>query len=245
MIVLKPSAEAPDNLFDEMERLIFSVVNRYWNYLKHHPAYDLDDLIQEGRLAVIEAAKTWDKLGGAAFSTWATLYIKRAVNRALGIRWRQGEGTVLPPLLASLDAPVDDAGEMFLSDLIADPAACEGWEGMAASQVQQEVREAVEQLPGDLHTIAKRHILGREPLALVAASLGLEGNQAITQKEKTLKALRKSLMPLYREYVLDIDTDWYKRKGIASFRRTHSSVVEDIAMDREGKGDSWRNMKHG
>ena len=232
-------------MHQDYDPLIYSIVNRYCSYLRYHPAYDLDDLIQEGRLAVIEAQKTWDKQGGAAFSTWATLYIKSAVNRALGIRWRQGKGAVLPPLLFSLDAPVDDAGEMFLSDLIADPAACEGWEGMAASQVQQEVREAVEQLPGDLYTIAKRHILGREPLALVAASLGLEGNQAITQKEKALKALRKALMPLYRAYVLDMDTNWYKKKGVAAFQRTHSSAVEDIVMDRERKGDSWRNMKHG
>ena len=226
------------------DHLVFSVANRYRGFLKHHPAYNLEDLIQEGRLAVLEAEKTYAPEKGA-FSTWATLYIKRAVNRALGIRWRQGEGTVLPPLLASLDAPVDDAGEMFLSDLIADPSACEGWEGMAASQVQQEVRAAVEHLPGDLHTIAKRHILGREPLALVAASLGLEGNQAITRKEKALKALRRALIPLYRAYVLDMDTNWYKKKGVSAFQRTHSSVVEDIVMVRERKGDSWRNMKHG
>lgn len=232
-------------MHQDYDPLIYSIVNRYRAFLQLHPAYDLDDLIQEGRLAVIEAQKTWDKQGGAAFTTWAALYIKRAVNRALGIRWRQGKGAVLPPLLSSLDAPVDDAGEISLSDLIADPAASEGWEGMAASQVQQEVREAVEQLPGELHTIAKRHILGREPLALVAASLGLEGNQAITRKEKALKALRRALMPLYRAYVLDMDTDWHRGKSAAAFQRTHSSVVEDIVMDRERKGDSWRNMKHG
>lgn len=231
-------------MHQDYDPLIYSIVNRYREFLLLHPAYDLDDLIQEGRLAVIEAGKTYAPEKGA-FSTWAALYIKRAVNRALGIRWRQGKGAVLPPLLASLDAPVDDAGEMFLSDLIADPAACEGWEGMAASQVQQEVRTAVEHLPGELHTIAKRHILGREPLALVAADLGLDNNQAITRKEKALKALRKALMPLYRAYVLDMDTDWHRGKSAAAFQRTHSSVVEDIVMDRERKGDSWRNMKHG
>lgn len=226
------------------DSLIYSIVNRYRGFLRYHPAYDLDDLIQEGRLAVLEAEKTYSPEKGA-FSTWATLYIKRAVNRALGIRWRQGKEAVLPPILSSLDAPADEEGEMFLSDLIADPAACEGWEGMAASQVQQEVRAAVEHLPGELHIIAKRHILGREPLALVAASLGLEGNQAITRKEKALKALRKALMPLYRAYVLDMDTDWHRGKSAAAFQRTHSSIVEDIVMDRERKGDSWRNMKHG
>lgn len=231
-------------MHQDYDLLIYSIVNRYRAFLQLHPAYDLDDLIQEGRLAVIEAGKTYAPEKGA-FSTWVTLYIKRAVNRALGIRWRQGKGAVLPPLLSSLDAPVDEEGEISLSDLIADPAACEGWEGMAASQVQQEVREAVEQLPGDLYTIAKRHILGREPLALVAADLGLDNNQAITRKGKALKALRKALMPLYRAYVLDMDTNWYKKKGVSAFQRTHSSVVEDIVMDRERKGDSWRNMKHG
>lgn len=215
--------------------LVYSIVNRYRAFLLLHPAYDLDDLIQEGRLAVIEAGKTYAPEKGA-FSTWATLYIKSAVNRALGIRWRQGKGAVLPPLLASLDAPVDEEGEISLSDLIADSAACEGWEGMAASQVQQEVREAVEQLPGDLYAIAKRHILGREPLALAAASLGLEGNQAITLKEKALKALRKALMPLYRAYVLDMDTNWYKRKSAAAFQNTRSSAVEDVALWRMERG---------
>lgn len=218
-----------------MEGLIYSIANRYRGFLRRHPAYDLEDLIQEGRLAVLAAEKTYSPEKGA-FSTWACYHIRTAINRALGIRWEKGKGTVAPPLLASLDAPMEEDEKLTLLDMIADPGACEGWEGMATSQVQQEVKEAVEQLPGVLYDIAKRHILNREPLASVAADCGLSPMQAIYKKEATLKALRKQLMPLYREYVLDMETNWYKRKSVAAILGDNSSTVEDIALWRIERG---------
>lgn len=193
--------------------------------------------MQEGRLAVLEAEKTYDPAKGATPASWAYDYIRNAVNRSLGLKWRAGQGYVLPPVPASLDAPVDQEGELMLGDVIEDPSGSEGWEDMAKQDVKREVLEAMGKLNKEQFTIAFRHILHHEPLADVAEDAGINNAQAV--KQQTIQRLRKALLPFYREYVLDMD--WYRKKGVEAFQRTHSSVVEDLVSlrtTREQRGNA-------
>lgn len=187
--------------------------------------------MQEGRMAVLEAEKTWNPEKGA-FSTWAHFYIRKAMRRCLGIS--SVNGTIRPDP-ASLDAPTDADEELTLLDLIADPDAWEGEMLALQSETRSAVQAAIDELPGNLHTIARECLLGGRPLADVARELGIQQYQAAQAQAKAIASLRRLLLPYAVEKATDDATKWYRGKGVQSFQNTRNSVVEDIVFDREGK----------
>ena len=76
----------------------------------------LDDLLQEGFLAILDATETFDPQRGARFVTWLDYYLRQRWNGLAGFRGRPR------PLneAGSMDAPLtEDGGTLF--DLLADP----------------------------------------------------------------------------------------------------------------------------
>ncbi|WP_052889213.1 sigma-70 family RNA polymerase sigma factor [Thermogemmatispora carboxidivorans] len=64
-------------------RLVVSVARTYAPLLREQAALDLADLIQEGNLGLIEAARHYDPERGTQFSTYATWWIRQAILRAI------------------------------------------------------------------------------------------------------------------------------------------------------------------
>jgi RNA polymerase sigma factor (sigma-70 family) len=64
-------------------RLVVSVARTYAPLLRELAALDLADLIQEGNLGLIEAARRYDPERGAQFSTYAAWWIRQAILRAI------------------------------------------------------------------------------------------------------------------------------------------------------------------
>src|SRR5262245_57411397 len=71
-------ARARERLIEANLRLVVSVASRY----QHHGA-PLLDLIQEGTLGLIRASERFDWRRGTKFSTYATAWIRQAVDRAV------------------------------------------------------------------------------------------------------------------------------------------------------------------
>jgi RNA polymerase primary sigma factor len=71
--------EAKDKLVSSNLRLVVSVAKRY--QVSRH--LTLLDLVQEGILGLIRAAEKYDWRRGLKFSTYATLWIRQAIQRAL------------------------------------------------------------------------------------------------------------------------------------------------------------------
>jgi RNA polymerase primary sigma factor len=75
--------EAKDRMINSNLRLVVSIAKRYrWQELP------LLDLIQEGILGLIRAAEKFDWRRGFKFSTYATLWIREAIERGLANRAR-------------------------------------------------------------------------------------------------------------------------------------------------------------
>jgi RNA polymerase primary sigma factor len=78
--------DAKAQLVNSNLRLVISNARKYWG--PAHPQLPLLDLIQEGILGLIRATEKFDWRRGYKFSTYATFWIRQAIQRALDNRSR-------------------------------------------------------------------------------------------------------------------------------------------------------------
>src|ERR671914_127083 len=74
----KGDVEAKDRMINSNLRLVVSVARKYQGH-----GLTLGDLVQEGMLGLIRATEKFDWRRGFKFSTYATLWIRQAIQRGL------------------------------------------------------------------------------------------------------------------------------------------------------------------
>ena len=109
----------------------------------------LDDLDQEGFIALLEALEGWNEESGK-FLTWYDLRLKSAFTAATAQRTQRDRKDLLQDCL-SLDAPLTDReGDPFtLEDTIPDQRAEADMEAVAERDLQAGVRRVVDSLPAE------------------------------------------------------------------------------------------------
>jgi RNA polymerase primary sigma factor len=80
---IKDGQAAIEHLITANSRLVISIARKYSSY-----GVPLIDLIQEGNIGLMRAAKKFDYRRGFKFSTYATWWIRQAVTRAIAMQGR-------------------------------------------------------------------------------------------------------------------------------------------------------------
>lgn len=203
-------ADAQATLWAQVKRLAFRIANRYRNAAALRGGADADDLAQCAALGVLEALRSYDPEKGS-FTTWLGFYVSNACRECLGMH-RHPE--YCPTV--SLDAPIGgDTEDLTLADTLPDESAAQAFEDAEHARdnelLRRDLEAALDRLPIPWQDAIRRHDLEGQPL-----------------RPDDVQPRRSGLQRLRRDYGLTVyRPNYHRHKGLAAFRSTWSSVVED------------------
>lgn len=149
--------KALDKLIENNTRIIYKIANKYNGINKE---LELDDLMQEGTLGLIAAAKRYDfnNENKAKFITYAIHYISRYINRCVnGSSSKDIENNKLYSSCTSLNIPIGEESDIEKINLIEDIDP--GFENVEEKLYIKKLREDLEKVMLENTTLQEREIL--------------------------------------------------------------------------------------
>lgn len=194
---------AVHELYTVNQPLIWKIARKFAHF---DNAVSLDDLLQEGFFAIVDAVQTYDEERGS----WQQVLaweLKHRYNQVLPMRRRKAK-------LVSLDAPAGEDDDSALMDCLAD-----GGPGIDAGLMLEDFKTTVHRLvkertDAQMHQILMAHDIGGEPLGEVAERMELSYQAMCTKRRMALRQLARypDLRELYRDSY-EIETVTYGRSA--------------------------------
>lgn len=200
------------------------------------PSHDRDDLIQEARIGLVEAARSYDPDKGVKFSAFASFVIR---NKLVD-RYRKGD----PDGILSMQAPAGEDNQSTLEDVIADrsPSPADQTE---SSDGRSLATQALDTLSPKVRETVRRRVNG-ETFESIAAHFGESKQAASKRYDNAIALLQKRFSRLATEVnespVDENDLDSYvARHGIPENSRSEAreSLREAVSLSMREEGQTY------
>ena len=185
---------------------------------------DLEDLQQAAFLGIIQARKAYkDEKGG--YVTLAGYYARNEIRDLLGIK--NGK---LPPLLESLDKPLNDETEDTMLDMLPDDTIPEADAGILEEEKRQTVRDAVNRLKEEQRAAIDCRFFKGLSYQQTAQEANIQPSRLSSVLSSATRILRRDRR---LQSLIDHSTRYNLHVGLTRFNTTMTSAVEELAIVRE------------
>lgn len=230
-------------LWEQVKGFIAKRALRIMPALEGRADIDLDDLIQSGYLALVDAVAEY-RPGDASFLTFLGYRLKKSFAETTRFRSLREQREVKTTVL-SLESPVtDEAGDSrTLSDQIRDPAGecmLEAVEDrLWLDQLKKAVAAALLELPEEQRDLLRHRFWDGKTLKELAQSMGVSVENVRQRERKSLQSLRKPriacrLRPYY-------DFNFYAGTSLGAFRNSGMTVQERYLILEENRRERGRH----
>ena len=199
---------------------------RYRWALERRNDLDMEDLQQAAFVGILRAVKDY-KDEKAGLVTLAGYYARNEIRELLGIR--NGK---LPPVLESLDEPLNDETEDTRLDLLADETIPDPDAGIIEEERKQTVRDAVDRLQEDQRQVVRLRYFSGMTYQQTADEMNITRDRVATLFQNARRNLRHDR---YLKALAEVNrrTPYLLGVGVTRFNSTFTSAVEEIVLLRE------------
>lgn len=221
----------PAAVVEQFEPFIKKIAKKFIPLLERSGAVDLDDLIQVGRMAILQVQKRYDPTGDASFLTFIYKPVKWAIMCAAGINSNTGKA---PEQLVYLDEPIPGYEDEELSrmDILTDPDAIPLDEPIIEDETHRETSEQVHAALARMKSEKQREVIERVYLngqdrAAAAADMEIKPKALYALDKAGRSTLRRDYR--LRQYAQEMP---FIHVGVARFNSTWTSSTELLALRR-------------
>lgn len=135
-------------LWAKNRRSIYLMAVKYRTIIRQHAFVDLEDFLQCGYFALVDALEAYNPAKGWKLSAYLNFAYKRQVYAMFG-NAREGDAYIFPSAPSSLNVPIEnkDGHETEVMDLLEDENAGRLEEDCEKEELRRIVRAAVDKLP--------------------------------------------------------------------------------------------------
>lgn len=228
--IQKGQNELYPELWEQVRRFVVQQANRRYQATEGYGGVEVEDLIQSGFLALVEAVGYFNPDGGCSFLPVLANCLKTAFALAGGYRTSKRD-----PLneCKSLDEPLDDPEGGTLLDLQADPRDDyeDANQRIWLEDLRRSLDSAISKLPQDEEEVIISRFFRGQTYKQIGAETGVTPADVRKNELQGLQQLRRPSAGITR--FLENNTDYYTQVSVATFQRTHTSAVELLTIKRE------------
>ena len=221
--------QAGENCYEELwNRVLGFIIKQADAYRRYFPdrIIGIDDLVQAGYLALVDAVNGYDPQAGGTFLTALSFHLRKVWREMYGLR---GKKDALDDC-DSLDEPLTDGGETTRLDLLPDDRAALAFEEsedvIFRGQLRAFLEKALDAAPhGD---IVRRQYFQGQTGKEIAAELGVSASRVGQYAAECKRFLRRG--PFTNGL---LSFDFYHGTGLQSWKENGTSIEERYVLLRE------------
>lgn len=228
-----------ETLWKQVKGFVWKQAKRWALAWQGRKDFDIEDLVQSGYIAMIEAVQGFEPQSGS-FLTLLNFCLLTEFSKVVGCRTK---AQLQEPLneAYSLDEPIKGKEDSDQFRTLADTIETEepGFEAIEEddfrTHLAKAVRDAVAALPDQQRRTIEAHFLNGQSYKEIAEVLNVSQSRIGQVSKDGIKALRSGQHAPELSYYLYGDRNYYRRTGFTAWKQTRSSAVEREVEYRENQ----------